>query len=106
VSSSAWTRVHPRGRTWVRANGLSSARTHGYVRADASNLPPGKFKKDATVRQSHGRPRGHRMTVRPSVIVRVTTLDPTVWLLYVQLCTWWNIIQKKKGLHQLILGYY
>jgi hypothetical protein len=44
------------------------------VRADASVLPPGNFKKDTTVRPSHGRPRGHRPTVRPSVIVRVTTL--------------------------------
>jgi hypothetical protein len=34
------------------------------VRADASVLPPGNFKKDATVRPSHGRPRGHRPTVR------------------------------------------
>jgi hypothetical protein len=28
---------------------------------------PGNFKKDATVRPSHGRPRGHRPTVRPSI---------------------------------------
>jgi hypothetical protein len=37
------------------------------VRADASVLPPGNFKKDATVRPSHGRPRGHRPIVRLSV---------------------------------------
>jgi hypothetical protein len=35
---------------------------------------PGNFKTDATVRPSHGRPCGHRPTVRPSIIVRVTTL--------------------------------
>jgi hypothetical protein len=28
---------------------------------------PGNFKKDATVHPSHGRPRGHRPIVRPSV---------------------------------------
>jgi hypothetical protein len=48
------------------------------VRADASCFIPGNFKKDATVRLSHGRPRGHRPIVRPSVRpsenVRVTTL--------------------------------
>jgi hypothetical protein len=48
----------------------ASARTHARVRADASVLPPGNFKKDATVRLSHGRPRGHRPTVRPSVHYR------------------------------------
>jgi hypothetical protein len=39
---------------------------------------PSNFKKDSTVHPSHGRPCGHRLTVRltvrPSVIVRVTTL--------------------------------
>jgi hypothetical protein len=35
----------------------------------------GNFKKDATVRPSHGRPRGHCPTVRSSVIVHVTTLS-------------------------------
>jgi hypothetical protein len=44
------------------------------VRADVAVLPPGNFKKDATVRPSHGRPRGHRPIVRPSENVRVTTM--------------------------------
>jgi hypothetical protein len=47
------------------------------VRADASVLHPGNFITDATVRPSHGRPCGHCSTVRPSVIVRVTTLPPS-----------------------------
>jgi hypothetical protein len=51
----------PRGRT------RAFARTHGRIRADASCFIPGNFKKDATVRLSHGRPRGHRPIVRPSV---------------------------------------
>jgi hypothetical protein len=42
------------------------------------SFTPGNFKKDATVRPSHGRPHGHRPIVRPSVRpsenVRVTTL--------------------------------
>jgi hypothetical protein len=46
------------------------------VRADASVLPPGNFITDATVRPSHGRPCDHRPTIRPSVIVRETTLLP------------------------------
>jgi hypothetical protein len=49
------------------------------VHTDAAVLPPGNFKKDATVRPSHGRPRGHRPIVRPSVRpsenVRVTTME-------------------------------
>jgi hypothetical protein len=52
----------------------SSARTHGRVRLDSSDLPPGNFITDATVRLSHGRPSGHRPIVCPSVIVRMTTL--------------------------------
>jgi hypothetical protein len=50
---SAWTRVCPRGRMC---------------------FIPGNFKKVATVRLSHGPPRGHRPTVYPSVIVRASTL--------------------------------
>jgi hypothetical protein len=46
------------------------------IGANAAVLPLGNFKKDATVRPSHGRPRGHRPSVRPSENVRVTTL---VW---------------------------
>jgi hypothetical protein len=38
------------------------------------SFTPGNFKKDATMRPSHGRPRGHRPIVRPSENVRVTTL--------------------------------
>jgi hypothetical protein len=60
----------------MRSPGRSpaSARTLGCVRADASCFTPGNFKKDATVRLSHGRPRGHRPIVRPSENIRVTTL--------------------------------
>jgi hypothetical protein len=50
----------------------------GCVSADASVLPSGNFITDATVRLSHRRLSGHRLTVhlsvRPSSIVRVTTL--------------------------------
>jgi hypothetical protein len=49
-------------------------RTDAHVRVDAKLCPrgrecstPGNFQKDATVRPSHGRPRGHRPTVHPSV---------------------------------------
>jgi hypothetical protein len=66
LASMAWTRSRPRVR------GHASARTHARVCADAAVLPPGNFKKDATVRPSHGRPRGHRPIVRPSV-------RPSVW---------------------------
>jgi hypothetical protein len=45
---------------------------------DASVLPPCNFITDATVRPSLGQPNSHRPivcpSVRPSVIVRVTTL--------------------------------
>jgi hypothetical protein len=41
---------------------------------DAPCFTPSNFKKDATVRPSHGRPRGHRPIVRPSENVRVTTM--------------------------------
>jgi hypothetical protein len=53
----------------LRAPGrwAASARTHGRVRVDSSCFTPGNFKKDATVCLSHGRPRGHRPIVRPSV---------------------------------------
>jgi hypothetical protein len=60
VSSSTRTGLCPRGR----------ARVH----ADTSVLSPGNFITDATVRLSHGRPNGHRPTVHPSIIIRVTTL--------------------------------
>jgi hypothetical protein len=53
-----------------------SVRTHGRVCVDALCFAPGNFEKDATVRPSHGRTRGHRPIVRPSENVRVTTLLP------------------------------
>jgi hypothetical protein len=67
----------------------SCPRGREYVRADATLRPRGRtlfypcnFKKDATVRLSHGRPRGHRPIVRPSVRpsenVRVTTMGLTL----------------------------
>jgi hypothetical protein len=56
-----------RGCACVRADARASARTHGRVRAYAPCFTPGNFKKDATVRLSHGRPRGHRPIVRPIV---------------------------------------
>jgi hypothetical protein len=53
-------------------------RLHGCKGADVSLFTPGNFITDATVRPSHGRPGGHRPSihpsVRPSVIVRVTTV--------------------------------
>jgi hypothetical protein len=49
------------------------------VRADACSRPrgrgcftPGNFKKDATMCPSHGRPRGHRPIVRPSVHLKTS----------------------------------
>jgi hypothetical protein len=75
--------VRPHGLARVRANAVKSSRTHwrphehmarprghAHVRVDASVLPPGNFIMDATVRPSHGRPSGHRPSVRPSVRYR------------------------------------
>jgi hypothetical protein len=53
----------------VPCHGLDATRPRG-----RECFIPGNFKKDATVRPSHGRPHGHRPIVRPSVIVRLTTL--------------------------------
>jgi hypothetical protein len=53
---------------------FSRPRGRARVRADASCFIPGNFKKDAIVRRSHGRPRGHRPIVRPSENVRLTTV--------------------------------
>jgi hypothetical protein len=80
IRADAWSRL--RGCAHVRADASASARTHGRVRADAPCFTPCNFKKDATVRPSHERPRGHCPIVRPSVRpsvppsenVRVTTL--------------------------------
>jgi hypothetical protein len=55
------------GGKLIRADGPMSARMQ-------ICFSPGNFKKDATVRPSHGRPRGHRLTVRPFEKFRVTTL--------------------------------
>jgi hypothetical protein len=51
----------------VRTNAWSRPRGHAHVRTNAPCITPGNFKKDALVRLSHGRPRGHRPIVRPSV---------------------------------------
>jgi hypothetical protein len=60
--------IHWRGRTLgIRAD--ACARPRGW-----QCFTLGNFKTDATVRPSHERPYGHCPTVRPSVIVRVTTL--------------------------------
>jgi hypothetical protein len=57
----------------VPCHGLDAARLRGRMRAPARLLvrprgrecfTPGNFKKDATVRPSHGRPRSHRPSVR------------------------------------------
>jgi hypothetical protein len=56
--------MRPRGRPCPHGRTPASARTHGRVRADAPCFILGNFKKDATVRPSHGRPCGHRPTVR------------------------------------------
>jgi hypothetical protein len=63
---------------------------HTSVLADAPCFIPGNFKKDVTVRLSHGRPHGHRPIVRPSVRpsenVRVTTLEgnlPSLFLVVI-----------------------
>jgi hypothetical protein len=53
---------------------LVSARTQGCVYTDASVLSPDNFIMDTRVRLSYGRPSSHHPIVRPSVIVRVTTL--------------------------------
>jgi hypothetical protein len=60
----------PRGRTM-------SARMRVRPRGRECFIP-GKFKKDATVRPSHGRPRGHRPTVCPSVRPKMSAWQPWV----------------------------
>jgi hypothetical protein len=50
-------------------HGMDAARPRG-----RECFTPGNFITDTTVRPSHGRPSGHRPTVHPSAIVRVTTL--------------------------------
>jgi hypothetical protein len=58
---------HPWPGRCPSAQTLVRLRRCTIVRADAAVSPLGNFKKDATVRPSHGRPRGHRPIVRPSV---------------------------------------
>jgi hypothetical protein len=62
--------LRPRGRMVVSAQ--TGVHPYGRVRADASCFTPGNFKKDATVRLSHGRPRGHRPIVLPSVHLKTS----------------------------------
>jgi hypothetical protein len=65
----------PRGRSSrLRRCTPTSMRIHACVRADAPIYPRGYFITDATVRPTHKRPSGHRLSVCPSSIVRVTTL--------------------------------
>jgi hypothetical protein len=56
-----------RGRARVGADASLRPRGRARVRVDAPCFTPGDFKKNATVRPSHGHPRGHRPFVRPSV---------------------------------------
>jgi hypothetical protein len=82
--------VRPRGRM-VASHGLTR------VRADAHCFIPGNFKKDATVRPSHGRPRGHCPSVRPSVrkrprdnpgtVGRLITLSQKFYVESFEFCT-------------------
>jgi hypothetical protein len=67
INGSARTHLCPRGRMVASARTRSCLRGRQRVRADAHCFTLGNFKKDATVCPSHGRPRGHRPTVRPSV---------------------------------------
>jgi hypothetical protein len=67
-------------------HGVNDTRPCGQarVRADTSVLPLGNFITDATVHRSHGRPSGHRPTVRSSAIVRMTTLPTGAHILFVK----------------------
>jgi hypothetical protein len=62
----------------MRPRGASlRPRGHGRIRADAPCFTPSNFKKDATVRPSHGAPAAIvRSSVRPFENVRVTTMAP------------------------------
>jgi hypothetical protein len=86
---SARTRLYLRGRVPIRTDAHLCPRGHADVHADASVLSLDNFITNAIVRPSHGRPSSHRpsvcpfvrpsvrLSVRPSAIVRVTTLVPT-----------------------------
>jgi hypothetical protein len=84
--------VRPSVRKRPRDNPGPRRRAH--VRADAPCFTPGNFKKDATVSPSHGRPRGHRPSVRPCVRVsenvRVTTLPGT------RLSRHWDVLHHRR----------
>jgi hypothetical protein len=64
------------GAAGAPGGGGKCVRTDAHVRADMVRprgrecFIPGNFKKDAIVRPSHGRPCGHRPTIRPSVRYR------------------------------------
>jgi hypothetical protein len=76
----ALTRTPMSARTLERVRTDAVMRSHGGIGTCSRTqcFTPGNFKTVARVRPSHGRPCGHRPTVRPSVrpsvIVRVTTL--------------------------------
>ena len=85
---SSPTNTYVRAKLQTRACIYTKSRMQRSVRADRSRLhrrvpastqmlvfnPLGNFKIDATMRPSHGRSRGHFPSIRPSIIVRVTTL--------------------------------
>jgi hypothetical protein len=62
----------------VSPNPLASMAWTLPVRVDVSVLSPGNVITNATVCPSHRRPSGHHLSICPSVIVRVTTLPPTI----------------------------
>jgi hypothetical protein len=66
--------------------GDASARAHGRVREDAPCFTLGNFKKDAIVRPSHGRPRGHRLSVCPSFRKRPRDNHACDWSI-----TFWSV---------------
>ena len=68
----------------VRTNGLMSALTHRRICVGATVLSPSNFITGATMHPSHGRPNGHRPSIRLSVhyrprinpIVNPTSMNP------------------------------
>jgi Zn-dependent alcohol dehydrogenase len=58
---------------------LMSVRTLDCVRTNASVLPLGNFITNAIVHPNHGRPNGHRPTVRPSVRLLSSTWQPCLY---------------------------
>jgi hypothetical protein len=73
---SVRTRVRLLGRIVESARMHSCPRGRECVRADAPCFTPGNFKKDATVRPSHGRPCRHRLIVRSSVRLKMSARQP------------------------------